>query len=369
MMMMRLTALQRRVALPTAWSAMRSGAFSTIADSAVAATSAPTKRPHVGVAVTVLRQLPQAPVAAAPAAPAAPAAEADAAGVAAKKARPPPVEFEVLLVRRSKAPLEGWWALPGGSIELGETVQHAGVREVMEEASLAVTFRQEPEPFFVTQFIDPPNDGAQHAGSQGHFVLVHMMADWPMARARGAGLEQQARAGSDAAEVRWFPAGRLTDMVREQQLEMFTAKKRANAAAAAAAAAAKQKAEEEAAAAAAGIGAEATDAPVAAAPAAEPTPESTAVEPVVVPAAGEVRIIPVVARVVREALRRRRAMIAEAEAEVRSQQQSARRTGQYVANQGLQGKPKPKGPWSHNKGPQQSRDGFNQRRERTPRTQ
>ena len=42
----------------------------------------------------------------------------------------------VLLVRRAKAPLAGEWSLPGGAVELGETLEEAIVREVAEETGL-----------------------------------------------------------------------------------------------------------------------------------------------------------------------------------------------------------------------------------------
>lgn len=39
----------------------------------------------------------------------------------------------VLLVRRAKAPSAGLWAIPGGRVELGETLQQAAERELLEE--------------------------------------------------------------------------------------------------------------------------------------------------------------------------------------------------------------------------------------------
>jgi ADP-ribose pyrophosphatase YjhB (NUDIX family) len=47
----------------------------------------------------------------------------------------------VVLVRRAKPPLAGHWTLPGGSVELAETLAEATVREVVEETGLAVTVR------------------------------------------------------------------------------------------------------------------------------------------------------------------------------------------------------------------------------------
>ena len=44
----------------------------------------------------------------------------------------------VLLVRRGQEPLKGEWSLPGGALELGETLQQGVVREVLEETGLEV---------------------------------------------------------------------------------------------------------------------------------------------------------------------------------------------------------------------------------------
>ena len=45
---------------------------------------------------------------------------------------------KVLLVRRGNEPLKGEWSLPGGALELGETLQQGVVREVLEETGLEV---------------------------------------------------------------------------------------------------------------------------------------------------------------------------------------------------------------------------------------
>src|SRR5882762_11726894 len=44
----------------------------------------------------------------------------------------------VVVVRRGRAPLLGEWSIPGGVVELGETVREAAAREALEETELVV---------------------------------------------------------------------------------------------------------------------------------------------------------------------------------------------------------------------------------------
>lgn len=92
----------------------------------------------------------------------------------------------VLLVQRGHEPFRGYWGLPGGAVELGETVADALRREVKEETGLDVTVG----PFI--QF----HDGIQFEGQRvrHHYVILYFLAQ-PV-----GGL---LRAASDAADVRW----------------------------------------------------------------------------------------------------------------------------------------------------------------------
>jgi 8-oxo-dGTP diphosphatase len=46
---------------------------------------------------------------------------------------------KILLIKRRTPPFKGYWALPGGRVDPGETVEQTIVREVKEETGLDVT--------------------------------------------------------------------------------------------------------------------------------------------------------------------------------------------------------------------------------------
>jgi len=109
---------------------------------------------------------------------------------------------QILLVRRGHAPLQGYWGLPGGGVELGETVEAAVVREVEEETGLRTR---------VTRFLGY-TDAIEH-GEQGrvrwHYVILYFEAE-----PTGGHL----KAADDADMVRWVTpaeagALQLTDAV------------------------------------------------------------------------------------------------------------------------------------------------------------
>jgi mutator protein MutT len=97
-----------------------------------------------------------------------------------------------LLVRRGKEPLYGRWTVPGGTVELGETLEEAVVREMEEETGLRV------EPVaLLTVFDRIERDGGRVVH---HFVIVDYLCRW---------LSGEARAASDALEVAWVSEAEL----------------------------------------------------------------------------------------------------------------------------------------------------------------
>ncbi len=77
----------------------------------------------------------------------------------------PSEEGHVLLIRRASDPYEGLWALPGGFVEVGETLEAAAAREAEEETGLEVEVVR-----LVGVYSDPDRD------PRGHNVSVAFLA-------------------------------------------------------------------------------------------------------------------------------------------------------------------------------------------------
>jgi len=93
-------------------------------------------------------------------------------------------EARVLLIKRGKEPLRGRWVVPGGTVELGETLQAALAREVLEETGLVVAPRE-----VVTVFDRIERDAA---GVRYHYVIVDYLCDY---------VSGEPRAATDAEDV------------------------------------------------------------------------------------------------------------------------------------------------------------------------
>jgi mutator protein MutT len=100
----------------------------------------------------------------------------------------------VLLVKRAHPPLQGEWSLPGGAVEVGETLHEAVVREVREETGLEVAVGRLVD---VVDRVHRTPDGRV----EYHFVVVDYLCT-PV----GGVLAHD----SDAAEVCWAAADDLT---------------------------------------------------------------------------------------------------------------------------------------------------------------
>jgi 8-oxo-dGTP diphosphatase len=98
----------------------------------------------------------------------------------------------VLLVRRKHPPFKGHYALPGGFVEIGETVEDAARRELMEETGVKAGRLQ-----LVGVYSDPSRDPRGHTCSAVFLTRI--------ARARPT-------AGDDAAAADWVVDWRTADL-------------------------------------------------------------------------------------------------------------------------------------------------------------
>ncbi|NQU43161.1 NUDIX hydrolase [bacterium] len=91
-----------------------------------------------------------------------------------------------LLVRRAHEPYQGQWCFPGGFLEVGkESLEETAAREISEETSLEIS----PDRLRLLDVRSAPDrDPRDHVVDVGFFVQVE---------------SAEARAGDDAAEVRW----------------------------------------------------------------------------------------------------------------------------------------------------------------------
>ncbi len=99
----------------------------------------------------------------------------------------------VLLVRRKNRPDAGRWGFPGGKIELGERIEAAAERELLEETGVRGEARRV---FTAVDAFDTGENGVLHQ----HFVLVAVLCRW---------VAGELVAGDDALEARWFSLGEL----------------------------------------------------------------------------------------------------------------------------------------------------------------
>ena len=94
----------------------------------------------------------------------------------------------IVVIKRGRAPLLGEWSIPGGMLELGETVRQGTEREALEETSLRVRATE-----LLGVFDRVVLDDAKR--TLYHYVLIDFLCEVVSGELQAAG---------DAADARWF---------------------------------------------------------------------------------------------------------------------------------------------------------------------
>lgn len=95
-------------------------------------------------------------------------------------------DLQVLLVKRRSWPYEGMWAIPGGFVNMDESLEAAAKRELHEETSVQDVYLEQ-----LYTFGDPGRDPRTRVITVVYFALLNSE-------------ELQVKAGDDAADVHWF---------------------------------------------------------------------------------------------------------------------------------------------------------------------
>ncbi|MBN2466519.1 MAG: NUDIX hydrolase [Deltaproteobacteria bacterium] len=103
---------------------------------------------------------------------------------------------QVLLVQRDNEPNKGLWAIPGGMVELGETLQKAAEREIGEETGLLITAK---EPVHVFEYIKKGDSGE----ILFHYVIIDLAADF---------VKGEPIPADDALNAGWFSPTDIADI-------------------------------------------------------------------------------------------------------------------------------------------------------------
>ncbi|MDP2840437.1 MAG: NUDIX hydrolase [Syntrophales bacterium] len=102
----------------------------------------------------------------------------------------------ILLVRRGVQPAQGLWAIPGGGLRLGETLQAGAEREILEEKGITI---RAGAPLFTCDSFEKDGDGR----IRFHYVIIDMAADY---------VSGEVKAADDALEARWLSPAEIRNL-------------------------------------------------------------------------------------------------------------------------------------------------------------
>lgn len=122
------------------------------------------------------------------------------------------VDDKVVLIRRRFEPMKGHWSLPGGAVELGETLEECVAREMQEETGLEVEVGPVIEVF--DRIITDDESRVEY-----HYVLVDYVC-WPIAGELRAGSDVDAAVLVDPSELGPYQLTTKATSVIERALQL-----------------------------------------------------------------------------------------------------------------------------------------------------
>lgn len=115
----------------------------------------------------------------------------------------------VLLVKRGKPPSQNQWAIPGGSVKLGETLQEAAQREIYEETGIVI---RALEPICIFDLVERDSSNK----IRFHYVIIDLIAEY-----QGG----NPHPGDDALDAAWFSETQIETLMLNRQTRQLLKKR------------------------------------------------------------------------------------------------------------------------------------------------
>lgn len=108
-------------------------------------------------------------------------------------------DLKVLLIQRDLEPFAGEWAIPGGFVEVGESLEAAARRELTEETGLKQIYLEQ-----LYSFGEPDRDPREHVVTIAYYALVNIF-------------DHQVQAATDARDAAWFAVSDLPPLAFDHE--------------------------------------------------------------------------------------------------------------------------------------------------------
>ena len=117
-------------------------------------------------------------------------------------------DLKTLLIQRGQEPFKGRWALPGGFVEVGESMEDTARRELEEETGLKNVFLEQ-----LYTFSTPGRDPREHVITVAYYALVNLV-------------DHEVHASTDASNAAWFCIDDIPTLAFDHDEILLTAHER-----------------------------------------------------------------------------------------------------------------------------------------------